>query len=308
MTNEVAVAAEAATNAVAGAGVAGKLSGAVTTHVAEGRALVDRVGEWVAEHGVDFAVNLAIAAAMFIAGWLAIKLVDMAIRKALSRADRKRTLLIDFVVSVVRKGCWTILGVMILGRLGVNVGPLVAGIGATGFILGFAFQESLGNLASGMMIALNEPFKVGDFVEAAGHSGAIVEVNMMATIMNTGDNKKIVLPNKSVWGGPIVNYSAMDTRRVDLSVGIAYESDIDLAVGVIRETLASLPGVLRDPEPRVAVASLDQSSVTLVVRPWCSGADYWNVNASALQSIKEALERAGVKIPYNQIEVHQAKS
>ena len=306
MTNEVVE----ATNAVAGAcgGVAGKISGAMTSHVAEGRELAGQVTAWFAEHGAEFAANVLVSVVMLFAGWIAIKLMDVAIRKALSRADNKRTLLANFVVSVARKACWTVLGVMILGRLGVNVGPLVAGIGATGFILGFAFQESLGNLASGMMIAVNEPFKVGDFVEAAGHAGSIVEVNMMATIMNTGDNKRIVLPNKSVWGGPIVNYSAMDSRRVDLAVGIAYESDIDLAIDVINEALARMPGVLSEPAPRVAVASLDESSVKLLVRPWAKGADYWTVNANALKTIKEALDRAGVKIPYNQIEVHQAKA
>ena len=308
MTNEVVEAAGAAATAACGPGVAGRLTGAVTSQVAEGRAFLDQMADWLVEHGVEFAIDAVVALVMFLAGWLVIKLLDIAIRKALSRADKKRTLLVDFVVSVVRKGCWTVLGVMILGRLGVNVGPLVAGIGATGFILGFAFQESLGNLASGMMIALNEPFKVGDFVEAAGHAGSIVEVNMMATIMKTGDNKRIVLPNKSVWGGPIVNYSAMDCRRVDLTIGIAYESDIDLAIDIANETLAKVPGVLSSPAPRVAVSSLDDSSVKLLVRPWARGSDYWTVSAGVLKSVKEAFDRAGVKIPYNQLEIHQAKS
>ena len=306
MTNEVVEAAGAAATAACGPGVAGRLTGAVTSQVAEGRAFLDQMADWLVEHGVEFAIDAVVALVMFLAGWLVIKLLDIAIRKALSRADKKRTLLVDFVVSVVRKGCWTVLGVMILGRLGVNVGPLVAGIGATGFILGFAFQESLGNLASGMMIALNEPFKVGDFVEAAGHAGSIVEVNMMATIMKTGDNKRIVLPNKSVWGGPIVNYNTLGLRRVDLQVGIDYGEDVTKAVGIIRDTVAAVPGVLQDPAPVVAVASLNDSAVQINVRPWAKSGDYWSVAAATLVAVKTELEKAGVKIPFPQIEVHTA--
>ena len=196
---------------------------------------------------------------------------------------------------------------MVLGRLGVNVTPLIAGLGVTGFILGFAFQESLGNLASGMMIALNEPFKVGDFVDAAGLSGTILEVNMMATVMKTADNKRIVLPNKSVWGGPIVNYNALGLRRVDLQVGIDYGEDVTRAVDVILEAIAHVPGVLQYPAPAVAVASLNDSAVQINVRPWAKSADYWPVAAATLTEVKSALEKAGIKIPFPQIEVHTAK-
>ena len=222
------------------------------------------------------------------------------------RGKAKGRLLADFVVSVVTKACWAVLLVMVLGRLGVNVTPLIAGLGVTGFILGFAFQESLGNLASGMMIALNEPFKVGDFVDAAGLSGTILEVNMMATVMKTADNKRIVLPNKSVWGGPIVNYNTLGLRRVDLQVGVDYGEDVSRAVDVIREAVARVPGVLQDPAPSVAVASLNDSAVQINVRPWVQSADYWPVAAATLTEVKSALENAGVKIPFPQIEVHTA--
>ena len=223
------------------------------------------------------------------------------------RGKAKGRLLADFICSVVTKACWAVLLVMVLGRLGVNVTPLIAGLGVTGFILGFAFQESLGNLASGMMIALNEPFKVGDFVDAAGLSGTILEVNMMATVMKTADNKRIVLPNKSVWGGPIVNYNALGLRRVDLQVGIDYGEDVTRAVDVILEAIAHVPGVLQDPAPAVAVASLNDSAVQINVRPWAKSADYWPVAAATLTEVKSALEKAGIKIPFPQIEVHTAK-
>jgi small conductance mechanosensitive channel len=196
---------------------------------------------------------------------------------------------------------------MVAGRLGVNVAPLIAGLGVTGFILGFAFQESLGNLASGMMIAINEPFKVGDVVDAAGHTGSIVEVNMMATVMKTADGKRIVIPNKSVWGGPIVNYNTLGLRRVDLQVGIDYGEDVTKAMDVIRETVSRIPGVLAEPAPGVAVASLNDSAVQINVRPWVKSADYWPVASATLTEVKDALFRAGVKIPFPQIEVHTAR-
>ena len=201
-----------------------------------GMNFVGRLKEWMAGSGVDLLTNLLVSAVILLVGWVVIRLVDKALRKAMARANRK-VLLVNFIVSVVTKVGWAILLVTILSRLGVDVTPLIAGLGVTGFILGFAFQESLGNLASGLMIAVNEPFKVGDVVDAAGHTGSVLEVNMMATVMLTPDNKRIVLPNKGVWGGPIVNYSAMDTRRVDLQVGIAYGEDVEKAVSVIRDAV-----------------------------------------------------------------------
>ena len=255
---------------------------------------------------MDFAINVISAALIFLVGWLVIRLIGAAVLRALTRNGKKKTLFTSFVSSVVMKICWAILLVMVLGRLGVDVAPLIAGFGVTGFILGFAFQESLGNLASGMMIAINEPFKVGDVVDAAGHTGAIVEVNMMATVMATADNKRIVLPNKSVWGGPIVNYSALDKRRVDLQVGIAYGENVERAISVIRETVAKVPGVLAEPAPAVAVAGLDESQVTMNVRPWSKTGDYWAVYSGVLQAVKEELDRAGIEIPFPQVMVHTA--
>lgn len=267
---------------------------------------VDKLREWLAGSGMRLLENAISALVLFVVGWLVIRLVDFVIRKGLARSNR-RGLLINFVASSVTKACWAVLLVMVLGRLGVNVAPLVAGLGVTGFVLGFAFQESLGNLASGLMIALNEPFKVGDFVEIAGLQGSVVEMNIMATTLTTGDNKKIVVPNKSVWGGPIVNYSAMATRRVDVQVGIAYGEDIGRALDVIRETVLSVPGVLKTPAPTIAVGALAESQVTINVRPWAKNADYWSVYFETLKAVKDELGRAGIEIPFPQVTVHQAK-
>ena len=284
-----------------------KVTGAFGAQFNEGRETASQITTWVTEKGLDFALNLVFALVILLVGWLAIKLIAFTVRKALMRGKAKGRLLADFICSVVTKACWAVLIVMVLGRLGVNVTPLIAGLGVTGFILGFAFQESLGNLASGMMIALNEPFKVGDVVDAAGHSGVVLEVNMMATVMRTPDGKRIVIPNKSVWGGPIVNYNALGLRRVDLQVGIDYGEDPERAVEIIRETVSRIPGVLAEPAPAVAVASLNDSAVQINVRPWVKSSDYWAVASATLTAVKTELGKAGVKIPFPQIEVHTAE-
>ena len=296
------------TNEVANAsvGVKAVVANSLSSQLSAGQDLYQQIVTWISEKGVDFAINVISAALIFLVGWLVIRLIGAAVLRALTRNGKKKTLFTSFVSSVVMKICWAILLVMVLGRLGVDVAPLIAGFGVTGFILGFAFQESLGSLASGMMIAINEPFKVGDVVDAAGHTGAIVEVNMMATVMATADNKRIVLPNKSVWGGPIVNYSALDKRRVDLQVGIAYGENVERAISVIRETVAKVPGVLAEPAPAVAVAGLDESQVTMNVRPWSKTGDYWAVYSGVLQAVKEELDRAGIEIPFPQVMVHTA--
>lgn len=278
----------------------------ISSQLTAGQELWQDIVGWLAEKGVDCAVNLALALLVFFVGWIVIRFINAFVNRALTRNGARRTLFTSFAASVVSKTCWAVLLVMVLGRLGVDVAPLIAGLGVTGFILGFAFQESLGNLAAGMMIAINEPFKVGDVVDAAGHTGSIVEVNMMATVMATADNKRIVLPNKNVWGGPIVNYSALDKRRVDLKVGIAYGENIAKAIEVIKQAVSEVQGVLADPAPVVAVGGLDDSQVTVNVRPWARNADYWNVYANVLQAVKVALDNEHIEIPFPQVTVHTA--
>lgn len=287
------------------ASVANKVTAEFSSHVDEGREAVNTIVGWFVEKGVDFTMDAVIAIVMLIAGKYVIRLISAAAAKAFTRNGKKRTLISDFASSVVSKGCWAVLIVMVLSRLGINVAPLIAGLGVTGFVLGFAFQESLGNLASGMMIALNEPFKVGDFVELAGLSGSVLEVNIMATVLATADNKKIVVPNKSAWGSPITNYSALGRRRVDIEVGIAYGEDISRAIGIAREAVISVEGVFQDPPPRIEPMLFGDSAVTLCIRPWCNATDYWTVHAATLKAVKSAFDRNGVTIPFPQLDVHK---
>lgn len=273
----------------------------------QGEEIVNTVSVWLAEKGISFALNVVVAALILLFGWLAIKVIVGAVKKAILRGGKSKSLLVDFAGNAVSKICWAVLIVVVLGRLGINVGPIVAGLGVTGFILGFAFQETLGNLASGLMIAINEPFKVGDYVAVAGHEGGVLKVDMMATVLASADNRKIVIPNKSAWGSPIVNYSSLGVRRVDVKIGIDYGCDVSKAVEIALATIKGIPGVLTDPAPVVAVGSLDDSQVTLNIRPWSKVADYWSVYDAVQQLVKKAFEENNVAIPFPQLTVHLDK-
>ena len=264
---------------------------------------------WLQTTGVDYGFRILAALVILAVGAVAIKLAANAFEKILEKTRLgEKSLVAKFLVSVSVKVAWAFLAVIVLGKLGVDVAPIIAGLGVTGFILGFAFQESLGSLAAGLMIAVNKPFKVGDFVSVAGLDGSITALDMMAVTLATPDNRKITIPNKQAWGAPIVNFSALDKRRVDIAVGIAYGADISLAKKTAIEAVSSLPGVLGDPAPMAEVKSLDDSAVALTVRVWCKTADYWKVYFAGVQNVKESFDRAGVAIPFPQLDVHVVKS
>ena len=179
-------------------------------------------------------------------------------------------------------------------------------IGGASFILAFAFQDTLGNLASGLMIMINRPFDEGDYVVVGGTGGTVRSVSIVATTVTTPDNQVIVIPNKSVWGNVIANVTASDTRRVDLVFGISYDDSIPDALRVIEETVKAHPLVLADPEPVIRVHELAASSVNFVCRPWTKTADYWAVYWDLTHRMKEAFEAASITIPYPQQDVHIA--
>ena len=270
----------------------------------EAMKVVQPIWAWLTEKGLAYALDVAAALVILAVGAIAIRLLNAALRKALVRADGRHALASRFIVSVLVKTAWAFLIVIVLSKLGVNVGPLIAGLGVTGFILGFAFQESLGSLASGLMIAINEPFKVGDYVAVADLEGTVLQLDMMAVTLATPDNRRITIPNKSAWGSPIVNYSALATRRVEVLVGIAYGADIALARRTAIETMVAIPGVLADPAPMAEVKSLNESAIALTIRAWTANADYWTVFFAANQAVKEAFAEKGIRIPYPQLDVH----
>lgn len=225
-------------------------------------------------------------------------------RRAVAMNKKCSDLLRDFLVNIVGKAVFVIGIVVALSMLGINIGPLVAGIGAIGFIIGFALQGTLGNFAAGLMILMHRPYDVGDVVQTAGVSGIVQSMNLNTTTIKTFDNQVVVVPNGSIWGNNIVNVTGSDTRRVDMTFGISYGDDIAKAQRILEDILRSHPLVLAEPAFNVKMHELADSSVNFICRPWTKTSDYWTVYWDVTRSVKERFDAEGVCIPFPQRDVH----
>lgn len=243
------------------------------------------------------------ALAIVILGRIGIGIVVGIIRRLMKRAKVNETLT-KFVTALARIALLTFVIIAALGTVGVQTSSFVAIIGAAGLAIGFALQGSLANFASGVMLIIFRPFSVGDFVEAGGLSGTVEEIHIFSTVLNTPDNKKVIVPNSSITGGNIVNYSAKDTRRVDLVFGIGYGDDLLKAKRILEQIVAEDSRILKDPAPTIAVAELADSSVNFAVRPWVKTADYWAVLFDITENVKLTFDREGISIPFPQQDVH----
>ena len=252
---------------------------------------------------VDYGPKVLAALLVFIIGKFVAKMLTGAVRKLMVKGNLDESVA-KFLGSLAYMMLMTMVVIAALGQLGVPTNSFVAIIGAAGLAVGFALQGSLGNFAAGVMIMIFRPFKVGDFVEAGGHAGVIEEVQVFATMMRSGDNKLIIIPNNAVTGGSIVNYSAKDTRRIDMVFGIGYDDDIKKAKEILERMVKADSRVLADPAPTIAVAELADSSVNFVVRPWVKGGDYWPTKFDLTESIKLEFDKEGISIPFPQQDVH----
>ncbi len=267
----------------------------------------ENIKQWVMMNGLELLTSLVVFIIVIIVGKIAITIICSITRKALNKSDRVSDLLEGFTINIVNKVLWLVLIMVALPVVGIDVTPLIAGLSVMGFIIGFAFQESLGNLSAGIMILLNNPYETGDYIEAAGNSGTVKDMNIMALTLLTPDNKKIIIPNKAVWGSSIINYSAMETRRVDMVVGVSYTADIDQTKDVISGIIGSHPLILKEPEPLVEVIELADSSVNIVIRVWCKTGDYWKIYFELTRTIKENFDKEGIEIPFPQMDLHVKK-
>jgi small conductance mechanosensitive channel len=197
-----------------------------------------------------------------------------------------------------------LLFISVASMVGIATTSFIAVLGAAGLAIGLALQGSLGNFAGGVLILIFKPYNVGELIEAQGHLGVVKEVQIFNTILLTPDNKRVIIPNGAVSNGSVVNYSAEGLLRVDLVIGIAYESDIPKAKEVLYKAMADHELVLQDPQSTVAVSELADSSVNLVVRPWCKVSDYWQVYFDITEAAKVNLEASGITIPFPQRDVH----
>ncbi len=191
-----------------------------------------------------------------------------------------------------------------LSQIGVQVTTFVAVLGAAALAIGLALQGSLANLAAGVLLLIFRPFKAGDFVEAAGISGVVEEMHIFTTQLRTGDNRLVIVPNAKLTGDNIINYTAKDTRRVDLVVGVGYGEDLSRVKQVLSDILSADSRVLSDPEPTIGVLQLADSSVNLAVRPWVATADYWDVYFATMEAVKTRFDAEGINIPFPQMDVH----
>ena len=243
------------------------------------------------------------ALALLIVGWIAAKAVRGTVRRALERSRMDPTL-VPFLSKLVYYLFLTFVVVAVLSLFGIETTSFIAVLGAAGFAVGLALQGTLSNFAAGVMLLFFRPFQIGDYIEAGGTAGSCVEIGIFSTTLNTPDNVRIVVPNSAVYGQMIKNYSANDTRRNDMVIGISYTDDIRKAVATIQAVLDSDERVLKDPSPVIAVSELADSSVNLVVRPWCTKEDYWSLRFDLTEKFKVKLEEAGCSIPFPQQDVH----
>ncbi len=193
---------------------------------------------------------------------------------------------------------------MALSILGVQIGPLMAALGAGGFIVGFALQDTLGNFASGLMIMVYRPFDVDDYIAVAGGEGTVKEMSLVSTTLLTVDNKVLIIPNKKAWSDTIVNFTGRDIRRVDLVFGIGYDDNVRHATDVLMEVAGEHKLVLDEPPVMVNVDELADSSVNLLCRPWVKTKDYWAVRWDLTRQVKERFDAEGISIPFPQRDVH----
>ncbi len=256
---------------------------------------------------IPWAIQIAIAVAIFVIGrWVAQWLTGLT-RKLMTKS-KLDGMLVNFVGNLVYTVLLLVVVMASLDQLGIETTSLLAIFGAAGLAVGLALKDSLANFSSGVMIILFRPFKVGDFIEAAGVSGTVEEVRIFATILRTGDNREIIIPNSQIYGGTITNYSARATRRVDLVFGIGYDDDIARAKQIINDIMKNDERILAEPEPAVAMAELADSSVNFNVRPWVKSGDYWAVRADLLEKVKLAFDAEGISIPYPQQDIHLHKA
>ena len=255
--------------------------------------------DWVMTSGVSVVYALVI---LVVGLWIS-KLLTKMTRRALSKKEVEPTL-VKFGTNIL----YAILVVFVItatmNKVGIQTTSLIAVIGAAGLAIGLALQGSLANFAAGVLIIIFHPFKVGDVIEGAGVLGSVKELGIFTTVLKTPDNKTIFIPNGSLAGGNITNYTLEDTRRVEMTVGVGYGEDIKKVKEVLTDIITSDERVLKDPEPVVALLELADSSVNFVVRPWTKTEDYWGVYFDTMAAVKLRLDEEGIEIPFPQTDVH----
>jgi small conductance mechanosensitive channel len=253
--------------------------------------------------GVDLGINLVTALVIFFVGKWIVGMVIKGLMKAMQKGDLDITLR-RFIGNLARTLLMLFVVIAAINALGVQTASLIALVGAAGLAVGLALQGSLANFAAGVLIVLFRPYKVGDWIEGGGVSGSVEEVQILTTVLKTGDNKRVIIPNSQIMGTTITNYSANDKRRVDLVVGVSYSDDLDKVRKELQDLVDADERILKDPAVTIAVSELADSSVNFVLRPWVNTADYWAVYFDLTERVKKRFDEVGISIPFPQRDVH----
>lgn len=250
-------------------------------------------------------IKIGLSLLVFVIAKLVISLIRRFFNKVSNKEPAKLTpLMAGFVVKVLAVVVWLFAVLIILQIWGINLAPVIAGLGITGVVLGFALQESISNVFSGLLLALNNPFQLGDYVIIGSVEGTVTAMDGISVTLLTGDRKKVTIANKLVLEDPVINFSSSDTRRLDMTVSVAYGSDLEKTRQIIRETISAYPEILQEPVPVIEVSKLNSSSVDFIVRPWVRNEDYWKVNWRFQKDIYDRLNEEGITIPFNTLTVN----
>lgn len=255
---------------------------------------------------ISFGGKLLVALIIFYVGRIVAKMLVKGIHKVM-RAQEVDQILETFVCNLAYWMVMVFVIIAAISQIGVQTTSLIAVMGAAGLAIGLALQGSLSNFAAGVLIVVFRPYRMGDFVEVAGISGSVVQVQILSTILKTGDNKQIVVPNAQIMNSIITNYSANNTRRVDIIIGVSYDDNLDKVRDTLRELVNADSRIMQDPECLIAVAELADSSVNFFVRPWVASSDYWAVKFDLTESIKKRFDQDGISFPFPQRDVHLYK-
>ena len=264
---------------------------------------VNRIWLQVQDIVTAWGLKVIAAVAIFIIGrWVAM-LVRRIVRRVMERA-RVESIITGFVSSIAYIALLAFVVIAALGQLGLQTTSFIAILGAAGLAIGLALQGSLANFAAGFLMIIFRPFRVGNFIEGAGVAGIVEEIQIFTTILKTPDNKIIIVPNAKLAGDNITNYSAMETRRVDMTVGVAYDADLAHVKNVLNDIISRDERILAEPASQVVVAELADSSVNFVVRVWTKSADFWAVKCDMTETIKNRFDAEGIGIPFPQRDIH----
>lgn len=252
--------------------------------------------KWI-DLATEYGLKIIGAIVIWIIGSWIIKKILKTTRKVMTKSNYEESLQ-KFLINLLSWGLKILLIITLLGTLGVPTTSFAAIIAAAGLAVGLALQGSLGNFAGGVLIMIFKPFKIGDLIEAQGELGVVKRIEIFTTKLTGLSNREVIIPNGALSNGNIINYTTEGTRRVDLTFGVGYDSDIKKAKEVLMTVLTSHPKVLQEPAPTVNVSALADSSINFAVRPWCNSEDYWAVYFGITENVKEALDKAGIEIPY----------